>query len=220
MTTIRTQRARAAAPALAPPAPLLRGPRPLVLLGGLCGLAWAAGLRGMMAQVAGHDSTVHWALTFVWLLLPGALLGALLAWAELRRRVGIARGRRWFAASPLLFAGVLFSDPTNMLGILGNGVGGGAIAIPLIGMAGGYALAGRGRLWARLACGLVALVPYVVWTLTATAVGGSDMALDTPRGAWVAVYLYAFVLLLQAACAIPHLPAPVNGTAQSRPSNC
>lgn len=116
----------------------------------------------------------------------------------------------------LLFAGVLFSDPTNLTGIFDNGVGGGAIAIPLIGMAGGYVLAGRGRLWGRLACGLVALVPYVVWTLTATAVGGPDIALDTPQGAWVAVYLYSFVLLLQAACAIPHLPTPASSP-PSRP---
>jgi hypothetical protein len=83
-------------------------------------------------------------------------------------------------------------------------------------MAGGYVLAGRGRLWGRLACGLVALVPYVVWTLTATAVGGPDIALDTPQGAWVAVYLYSFVLLLQAACAIPHLPTPASSP-PSRP---
>jgi hypothetical protein len=185
--------------------------RPLVLLGGLCGLAWAAGLRGMMAQVAGDDSTVSWELTFAWLLLPGALVGGLLAWAELRRRAGISSGRRWFVAAPLLFAGVLFSRPADMMGIFDNGVGGGAIAIPLIGMAGGYVLAGRGRLWGRLACGLVALVPYPVWALTATAVGGSDMALSTPRGAWVAVYLYSFVLLLQAACAIPHLPVRMKG---------
>ena len=181
-----------------------------ILLGGVCGLAWAAGLRGMMAQVAGDESTVHWGLTFGWLLLPGVLVGGLLAWAEVRRRAGIARGRLWLAASPLLFAGVLFSDPMDPTGILDNGVGGGAIAIPLIGMAGGYLLAGRGRLSVLLACGLVALVPYVVWPLTATSVGGTDMALDTPRGAWVSVYLFAFVLLLQAACTIPHLPPPAS----------
>lgn len=165
----------------------------------------------MMAQVAGGDSTVSWELTFAWLLLPGALVGGVLAWAELRRRAGIIIGRRWFVAAPLLFAGVLFSRPADMMGIFDNGVGGGAIAIPLIGMAGGYVLAGRGQLWGRLACGLVALVPYPVWALTATTVGGSDMALSTPRGAWVAVYLYSFVLLLQAACAIPHLPAHMEG---------
>jgi hypothetical protein len=210
MTTMRRPHnspARAE-PAAAPP--WLSAPAALILLGGLCGLAWAAGLRGMMAQVAGDDSTVHWELTFGWLLLPSVLLGGLFAWADLRRRAGNGRGRRWFVAAPLLFAGVLFSDPAHPTGIFDNGVGGGAIAVPVIGMAGGYVLAAQGRLWARLACGLVALVPYPVWAVSATAVGGSELALSTPRGAWVAVYLYSFVLLLQAACAIPHLPAHVT----------
>jgi hypothetical protein len=35
-----------------------------ILVGGLCGLAWAAGLRGFMAQIAGAASTVDWAGTF------------------------------------------------------------------------------------------------------------------------------------------------------------
>jgi hypothetical protein len=30
-------------------------PTGLLLLGGLCGLAWAAGLRGFMAQIAGRS---------------------------------------------------------------------------------------------------------------------------------------------------------------------
>ena len=32
----------------------------LVLLGGLLGFTWAAGLRGFMAQVAGDNSEVSW----------------------------------------------------------------------------------------------------------------------------------------------------------------
>src|ERR1017187_1351656 len=40
-------------------------------LGSLCGLAWAAGLRGFMAQVAGSGSEVEWAGTFAWILAPG-----------------------------------------------------------------------------------------------------------------------------------------------------
>jgi hypothetical protein len=39
-------------------------------------LAWAAGLRGFMAQIAGSASTVDWAGTFGWILLPGTLVGA------------------------------------------------------------------------------------------------------------------------------------------------
>src|ERR1022692_3601269 len=37
----------------------------------LCGLAWAAGLRGFMAQVAGSGSEVEWAGTFALILAPG-----------------------------------------------------------------------------------------------------------------------------------------------------
>jgi hypothetical protein len=38
-----------------------------ILVGGLCGLAWAAGLRGFMAQIARSASTVDWAGTFGWI---------------------------------------------------------------------------------------------------------------------------------------------------------
>jgi hypothetical protein len=178
----------------------------MLLLGALCGLAWAAGFRGMMSEIAGEDSDVDWVLTFVWLLLPSVVVGALLAWAEHIRRTGGRRRWRWLALSPLVFAGVLLSEPTDPAGLLEDGVGGGAIAVPLFGMAGGFALSGRGARSARLVAGLVALVPIPLWALTATSVGGSGLALDTARGAWVALYFWVFLALLALACAIPHRP--------------
>ena len=174
--------------------------------GALCGFAWAAGFRGMMSEIAGEDSDVDWVLTFVWLLLPGIVVGALLAWAEYIRRTGGRQRWRWLALSPLVFAGVLLSEPTHPAGLLEDGVGGGAIAVPLFAMAGGFALSGRGSRWARLAAGVVALVPVPLWALTATSVGGSGLALDTARGAWVALYFWAFLALLALACSIPHRP--------------
>ena len=39
-------------------------PRSQILLGGLCGLAWAAGLRGFMAQIVPEDTSVSWLGTF------------------------------------------------------------------------------------------------------------------------------------------------------------
>ena len=36
----------------------------LVVLGGLCGLAWAAGLRGFMTQIVQDESSVSWSGTF------------------------------------------------------------------------------------------------------------------------------------------------------------
>ena len=117
----------------------------LVLLGGLCGLAWAAGLRGFMAQIVQEDSNVSWSGTFGYILLPGLLIGLLLGWAEHLRRSGGRHGWRWLALSPLLFAAILFSEgPMGVLGIFEDGLGEGAIGVPLYAMAGGYALAGRG----------------------------------------------------------------------------
>ena len=179
-------------------------------VGGVAGLAWAAGFRGLMAEVAGPESAVHWSLTFGWLLLPGTIVGVLLGWAEHLRTTGGRRGWRWLALAPLVFAGVLFSQPRNLTGLLEDGVGGGALAVPLFGMAGGYALSGRGPRWARITTGLIALMPVPIWAMTAVSVGGSDLAVTTPRGAWVAVYLYSFLALLAFACAIPHRAASAH----------
>ena len=40
---------------------------------------------------------------------------------------------------------ILFSRPLDMLSIVKDGLGGGAIGVPLYGMLGGYALSGRGH---------------------------------------------------------------------------
>jgi hypothetical protein len=40
------------------------GPARMIIVGGVCGLAWAAGLRGFMAVIAGSASGVEWAGTF------------------------------------------------------------------------------------------------------------------------------------------------------------
>jgi hypothetical protein len=161
-----------------------------LVVGGVCGLAWATGLRGLMAQVAGQESTVSWLFTFGFILLPGVVVGVLLGWAEHLRTTGGRRGWRWLALSPFLFA---FFNPA-------------AIGVALFTTAGGYAVSRRGPLWARIACGLFALAIIPLWAAIATAVGGPRLALDTPRGAWVAVYLYSFFAVLALACAIPHRP--------------
>ena len=177
----------------------------LVLLGGLCGLAWAAGLRGLMAQIVHEDSCVSWSGTFGYILLPGLLIGLLLGWAEHLRRTGGRRGWRWLALSPLLFAAILFSEgPLEVLGIFEDGLGGGAIGVPLYAMAGGYAISGRGPRWCRLACGVLALTIVPIWALTVESFAGADLAVTTPRGLWVALYYYSFLALFMVAAAIPH----------------
>jgi hypothetical protein len=156
------------------------GPTLTLLVGGLCGLAWAAGLRGFMAQIAGSESTVDWAGTFGWILLPGIGVGALLGWAEHLRTSDGRRGWRWLALAPLLFSAILFSRPLDMLSIFEDGLGGGAIGVPLYGMLGGYALAGSGPRWARIVSGAVALTAIPIWALTVTSFAGPGLAVDTP----------------------------------------
>jgi hypothetical protein len=105
----------------------------------------------------------------------------------------------------LLFAAVLFSQgPLGLLGIFENGLGGGAIGVPLLAMAGGYAVSGRGPRWGRLACGALALTAIPIWALTVESFAGPDLAVTTPRGLWVALYFYSFLAVLAFAAAIPH----------------
>ena len=72
----------------------------LLSMGAVCGLAWAASLRGFMSQVAGPESAVTWWGTFGWILVPGVVTGVLLASAEYLRRTGGRRGWRWLALAP------------------------------------------------------------------------------------------------------------------------
>ena len=179
-------------------------PVPLLLIGGICGLAWAASLRGLMTQIAGSETTMSWSGTFGWVLLPGIGTGALLGWAEHLRRTGGRRGWRWLALSPLLFASVLLTGIVDSAGFFEGGVGGGAIGVPVYCMVGGYALSGRGPSWARIVCGLVFLTAIPIWAFTAVGIGGPAMALTTPRGAWVALHYWSLLAVLALACAIPH----------------
>ena len=174
-----------------------------VLAGGIVGLAWACALRGFMAEVAGAESGVDWVGTFVFILLPGLVVGGLLGWAAHLRRAGDPRYRRRLACSPLLFAAVLVSDPRDPLAILEDGVGGGALAVPLIAILGGYAVCGRGRVVPRALAGLVALSSVPIWALTATAVGGPEFALSTPHGLWAAVLYLGLLAVLALGAAIP-----------------
>lgn len=169
----------------------------LLVVGGVCGLAWACGLRGFMAQVAGNDSAVSWSGTFGWILLPGTAVGVLLGWSEWLRRTG-RRRRSWLACSPLLLAAVLLPGLADPAHFLADGIGGGALAVPVFGMAGGYAIAGPGR-WKRLACTVVALLPIPGWLIATLT---QDPAVG-PREAWVAVYFWSLLAVLYFAAAIP-----------------
>lgn len=166
------------------------------LIGAVCGLAWAAGLRGLMSVLAGPQSEVSWYGTFAQILLPGVLTGALLGHS-------VRSGNRRLVLAPLLFAVGIFVSPDAFDGqLFAGGIGGGAIALPVFGIAGGYALAGRGPKWTRGLAGVVALAPVPLWPLT-NFVFGPEFAVTTARGAWAALFLYSLIAVLELACAIP-----------------
>jgi hypothetical protein len=175
-----------------------------VAVGALAGLAWAAALRGFMTAVAGADSAVTWSGTFVWVLAPGVVIGALLAWGEWRRWSGEVPYRRWLVWSPMVFTAVLVHDPLHLVSGFDGGVGLSAVAVPALCMIGGYGIAGRGPAAVRALCVLVALSAVPVWALTAESVGGRSSRLGDPHGAWAAVLYWGLLATFSMAASIPH----------------
>ncbi|MFF2371310.1 hypothetical protein [Agromyces sp. NPDC058110] len=177
-----------------------------VALGAVTGLAWAGALRAWMAELAGYESQFSWG-TFVGVMLPGLLVGAAYGWAA---TVGTStptaaerRMLRWCTAAPLAFALAPLLLPGAVAALFTNGLGGGATFVALAAIAGGYALGGR-RGWARIVCGVLALGSALAGALLAgPLVRGPVLALDTPRGAWVAVFDLTLLLALYAAASIP-----------------
>jgi hypothetical protein len=167
-----------------------------------------------MAQVTTGPSHVTWAGTYLGILVPGLVVGVLLGLAEhLRRTTADPRGRL-LVWSPFAFTGVLVVDLVQHGSTLRGGIGGGAVGLPVFGVAGAYALAGRRR-WARVACALLALSPVLIWVLTAPNFGGPSLSITTPKGAWIALYFWSFLTILMVATSIP-LRIPPRGWAGPR----
>jgi hypothetical protein len=186
--------------------PALHGTAALVAIGITCGIAWAAGFRSYMVELAGPASTFNWWGTFGAILLPGAAVGGLLGWAEALRRAGGRRGWRWLALAPLAFAIAPMLLPGAIAALLSEGIGGGAIAVSLMGIGGGYAISRRGPLWARIVCGLVSAALAAALALAGPGIAGPGLAITEPRGAWVAVLATSFIVVLALASSIPHRP--------------
>jgi hypothetical protein len=187
-----------------------------LVAGGVCGLAWAAGLRGFMTQVTTDPSRVTWAGTFAWILAPGVVTGMLLGWADHLRRTTAPPWARWLVLAPFCFAAVLVVDLVRTGSTLQGGIGGGTLGVPAFGVLGALGLAGRRR-WVRLVCGVLALVPIPIWSLTATDVGGPSLGLDQPKGLWVALYFWSFLAVMALGCTIPLRIAPAP-RAESSPA--
>jgi hypothetical protein len=159
-----------------------------VAAGVVGGIAWGAALRGFMATVAGPDSVVTWLGTFGFLLLPCAVVGGLLGYAEHRRRTG--RPGRRLALAPL----VLALDPSALL-----------LVLPA--MAGGWALAGRGTPQRRRLAWSAMVVPVATLLVVGALVGGLGR-LATPAGADAVVLLFSCLAVLVLACSIPFRAVP------------
>lgn len=97
---------------------------PYLVVGGLCGLIWAASLRGWMSQLVPGESAFTW-LTFALLLLPGVVVGVLLGRAAYLRSTG-GRPDRRLVFAPVLFQTALL-DPVIFDALIRTGQGGGAI---------------------------------------------------------------------------------------------
>ncbi|TYL53586.1 hypothetical protein [Agromyces mariniharenae] len=174
-----------------------------VLVGAVCGIAWGAAFRTYMSEIVGGASRVDWYGTVVAIIGAGAITGVLLGLAEYFRRTGGRRHWRWLALAPLTFAVLPLTMPGALIALVTQGLGGGAVAVALTAIAGGFAVSGRGPLWGRITCGVLALAVIGGIVATVPAIGGIRLALDQPRGAWVAILAASCLVVLCLASSIP-----------------
>jgi hypothetical protein len=132
-----------------------------VAIGTFLGLAWGASLRAWMVLLAlkfGEHAQFTWEGTFAAILLPTALVGAMLGGATYVAEASGRKRWRWAILLPLLLVlgPVIVTD--NFISILvTTGMGGGAIGVALIGLLGGYAFSGFGAQSTRWISGLLCL---------------------------------------------------------------
>ncbi len=120
---------------------------------------------------------------------------------HIRRTTKNPRGR-WLVWSPFVFSIILVVDLIVHGSTLNGGIGGGALGVPALGVVGAYSIAGR-RTWARMASLLVALSPIPIWVLAASNIGGPQLSILEPKGAWVALYFWSFLAVLMIWTAVP-----------------
>jgi hypothetical protein len=132
-----------------------------VAIGSFLGLAWGASLRAWMALLAlkfGERPQFTGEGTFGAILLPTALVGAMLGGAAYVAETSGSKRWRWATLLPLLLVlgpAIVTDDFLSIL--VTTGMGGGAIGVALIGMLGGYAFSGYGVQWTRWVSGLLSL---------------------------------------------------------------
>jgi hypothetical protein len=164
-----------------------------VLLGAFLGFAWGASLRAWMTVLAiqsGGRPHFTWSGTFGAILLPAALMGAVLGGAAYATEAAGSRQWRWAILSPLLLVvGPLLFQKDFINTLMTTGEGGGAIFVTLIGVLGGYAFSGFGARWMRRGFWLLTLFAIIA------AVYFSSQAANPPDVDGIFVMLLFVVLL-------------------------
>src|SRR5436309_10124540 len=99
-----------------------RLPHAEMAAGAVFGIAWASAMRGMMAELAarGPGGSHFSVATFIFILPPGAVMGALMAWAITPQRPGTTPPPQRLTWAPM----VMCIDPAAlpiMLAVVGAG---------------------------------------------------------------------------------------------------
>jgi len=171
-----------------------------VVVGATLGLAWGVALRAWMALLAlefGDRPQFTWHGTFGAILLPAALMGGILGVAAFSAETSDVKRWRWGIFSPMLFVLGPATLPGFISGLVTTGLGGGAIAVALIGILGGFAFSGFGRRWLRWILGLL-----TVFLTLAMAYGvyfadrGIAVMPDAGKSFGVLLYFLLMVLLV------------------------
>ncbi|MGC5169622.1 hypothetical protein ACLQ2Q_03115 [Microbacterium sp. DT81.1] len=192
--------------------------RVAVALGALFGFAWAAAFRAYMSELAGPASKIDWFGTFGAIVLPGAIVGGLLGWAHALRMRGGRPGWRWLALAPLLFAVAPMFLPGALEALVTEGLGGGAVGVALLAIGGGFAISGRGPLWARIVCGVMSAVLLAGAAATALFLGRAALPGNEARGWWTLLLAASLLMILVLAASIPFRPVLTHAPAGLRPN--
>ena len=187
-------------------------------VGALCGFAWASAFRAYMSELAGAASKFEWFGTFGAIVVPGAIVGGLLGWAHAIRVRGGRPGWRWLALAPLLFAIAPMLMPEALVVLFTQGLGGGAIAVALLAIGGGFAISGRGALWARIACGILSFLLLAGVSATALVLGRAAAPGNEARGWWTLLLAASLLAILVLAASIPFRPVVGENAADERRS--
>jgi hypothetical protein len=161
-----------------------------ILIGAVLGIAWAASLRAFMMVLAGPESTFTFAGTFGIIIATGMAVGALFGLAEYQHRLG--HQYPVLVATPLLL---------GIVALAATGDGTTQFGLAVSAMIGGFALSGRGPIWARIVAGVIALAEIAVPFLAPKPL--PNLSVTTPYGLWFATLASSLGLVLTFASAIP-----------------